>query len=103
MMMSLIIYLKIPKGYLNKTPQYENHPQNFVSAKFFFDRKEIKKMTLSVQRSAVESFKFISKNIRVFYIKDVGKCLVAKDLSKAVGYNDDDNARRAVQTHVPEN
>ena len=23
------------------------------------------------------------------------------DVSKAVGYNDDDNARRAVQTHAP--
>ena len=30
------------------------------------------------------------------------RCLVAKDVSKAVGYNDDDNARRAVRTHVPE-
>ena len=29
------------------------------------------------------------------------RCLVAKDVSKAVGYNDDDNARRAVRTPVP--
>ena len=102
-MMSLIIYLKIGKGYLNKTPQYENHPQNFVSVKFFFDQKEIKQVTLSVQRSAVESFKFISKNIRAFYIKDMGQYLFAKDVSNAVGYNDDDNARKTVQAHVPEN
>ena len=31
----------------------------------------------------------------------MGQCFVGIDVSKAVGYNDDDNARRAVQTHVP--
>ena len=35
------------------------------------------------------------------HVPDVGQCLVAKDVSKAVGYNDDDNARRAVRTLVP--
>ena len=30
------------------------------------------------------------------HVPDVGSCLDAKDVSKAVGYNDDDNARRAV-------
>ena len=66
----------------------------------FFDQREIKKMSLSVQRW-VESFKFNDKNIRVVHIKNVGQCFVGIDVSKAVGYNDDDNAWRAVQTHVP--
>ena len=69
--------------------------------KNFFDQKETKKISLSVQRSVVESFKFNGKNICNFYIKDVGQCLVAKDVSKAVGYDNDGNARRAVRTHVP--
>ena len=69
--------------------------------KNFFDQKETKKISLSVQRSVVESFKFNGKNISSFYIKDVGQCLVAKDVSKAVGYDNDGNARRAVRTHVP--
>ena len=58
-------------------------------------------MSLSVQSSVVESFKFNGKNIRVVHIKHVGQCLVGIDVSKAVGYNDDDNARRSVPTHVP--
>ena len=69
--------------------------------KNFFDQKETKKISLSVQRSVVESFKFNGKNISSFYIKDVGQCLVAKDVLKAVGYDNDGNARRAVRTHVP--
>ena len=30
------------------------------------------------------------------YVPDVGQCLVAKDVSKAVGYSDDNSARRAI-------
>ena len=59
------------------------------------------KMSLSVQRSVVESFKLNDKNIRVVHIKNVGQCFVGIDVSKAVGYNNDDNARRSVPTHVP--
>ena len=58
-------------------------------------------MSLSVQRLVVESFKFNDKNIRVVHIKNVGQCFVGINVSKAVGYNDDDNARREVRTHVP--
>ena len=58
-------------------------------------------MSLSVQRSVVESFKFNDKNIRVVHIKNVGQCFVGIDVSKTVGYNADDNASRAVWTHVP--
>ena len=31
----------------------------------------------------------------------MGQCLVGTDVPKAVSYNDDDNARRPVRTHVP--
>ena len=58
-------------------------------------------MSLSVQRSVVESFKFNDKKLRVAHIKNVGQCFVGIDVSKAVGYNDDDKDRRAVRTHVP--
>ena len=58
-------------------------------------------MSLSVQRSVVESFSFKEKYVRSMHVPDVGKCLVAKDVSKTVGYNDDDNARGAVRTNVP--
>ena len=58
-------------------------------------------MSLSVQLSVVESFKFNDKNIRVVHIKNVGQCFVGINVSKAVGYNDDDHARRAVRMHVP--
>ena len=37
---------------------------------------------------------------RVVQIKNVGQCSVGLDVSEAVGYNDDENARRAVQLHV---
>ena len=58
-------------------------------------------MSLSVQRSVVESFKFNDKNIRVVHIKNVGQGFVGINVSKVIGYNDDDNARRVTQTHVP--
>ena len=37
----------------------------------------------------------------VAHIKNVGQCFVGIDVSRAVGYNDDENARRVVQTHIP--
>ena len=43
------------------------------------------KMSLSVHRSVVESFKFNGKNIMVVHIKNVGHCFVSMDVSKAVG------------------
>ena len=52
-------------------------------------------MSLSVQCSVVESFKFNGKNIRVVQIKNMGQCFEGIDVSEAVGYNDDDNVRRA--------
>ena len=43
-------------------------------------------MSLSVQRSAIESFKFNGKHVRSIYVKDVGQCLVSKDVYEANGY-----------------
>ena len=58
-------------------------------------------MSLSVQRLVVESFKFNYKNIRVVHIKNVDQLFVGTNVSKATGYNDDGNARRAIRAHVP--
>ena len=33
--------------------------------------------------------------------KDVDQCFVGINVSKVVGYNDDDNTRRTVRTHIP--
>ena len=54
--------------------------------KKFFDQREIKKMSLLVQCSVVESFKFNNKHVRSVYVKNVGQCLVSKDVYEAVGY-----------------
>ena len=70
--------------------------------KNFLTKKELQiKMNLSVQRSVVEFFNFNRKDVSSVHVPDVGQCLVAKDASKAVRHNDDGNARRAVQTHIP--
>ena len=59
-------------------------------------------MSLSVQRSVVESFKFNNKNIRAVHIPDMGGCLVGIDESRAIGYVDDNTGRRAIERHVPQ-
>ena len=59
------------------------------------------KMSLSVQRSGVESFSFNGKHERSVYVKDVGQCLVSKDVYEAVGYGKKDWAK-AMQLLVPE-
>ena len=43
-------------------------------------------MSLLAQSSVVKSFKLNHKRIRVFYIKDVGQCLISQDVYTAVGY-----------------
>ena len=57
-------------------------------------------MSLSVQHSVVESFKFNDKNIRAFYIKDVGQCLISQDVYTAMGY-DKENGVKVMQRLVP--
>ena len=64
-------------------------------------KKDLNKDVFFSSAFSLESFKFNDKNIRVTHIKNVGQCFVGIDVSKAVGYNDDDNPRRAVRTHVP--
>ena len=59
-------------------------------------------MSLSAEFSAVESFKFHGKNIRIVNIKDVGQCFVSIDLSRVNGYTNDNNGRRVIQRHVHE-
>ena len=44
-------------------------------------------MSLSIRQSVVEKFNFNGKNVRAVYIQDVGECLVASDVYKAVGYS----------------
>ena len=58
-------------------------------------------MSLSVQRSIVESFNFNGKHVRSVYIKDVGHCLVSKDVYEAIGYDKEDRIK-AIQRFVPE-
>ena len=57
-------------------------------------------MSLSVQRSVVESFSFNGKNIRDVHVPGVGQFLVAKDVYTAVGYNKE-NGIRTMQRLVP--
>ena len=58
-------------------------------------------MSLFIQRSVVEQFNFNGKNVRSVYVKDVGQCLVSRDVYKAVGY-DMENGKKAIQNLVPE-
>ena len=59
------------------------------------------KMSLLVQCSVIESFKFNYKNIRIFYIKDVGQCLIFQDVYTTVGY-DEENGVKTMQQLLTE-
>ena len=76
-------------------------PSFVTGYKKCFDQKELKKMSLSVQHSVVESFKFNDKHVRSVYVKDVGQCLVSKDVYEAIGYGKEDGVK-AIQRLVPE-
>ena len=58
-------------------------------------------MSFSVERSVIESFNFNGKHVRSVYVKDVGQCLVSKDVYEAIGY-DKENGVKAIQRIVPE-
>ena len=60
------------------------------------------KTGLSIQRSVVESFSFRGKNVQSMHVSDLGECLVGIDVSRAIGYADDNNGRRAIKSHVPQ-
>ena len=58
-------------------------------------------MSLSVQYSIVESFSFNGKHVRCVYIKDVGQCLVSKNVYEAIGYDKEDGVK-AIEPFVSE-
>ena len=58
-------------------------------------------MSLSVQRSVVESFSFNGKNIRSVNVPGLGECLVGIDASRAIGYVDGNNGRRQLKGMYP--
>ena len=58
-------------------------------------------MSLSISSSVVEKFQFNGKNVRSLYIKDIGECLLAKDVYEAVGYERDAGIQ-AIQRLVPD-
>ena len=57
-------------------------------------------MSLSVQRSVLESFSFNGKNIRAVHAPGLGEYLIGIDVSRAIGYVDDDDSRCAIKRHV---
>ena len=59
-------------------------------------------MSLSVQRSVVQSFSFNGKNVRSVHVPDLGECLGGIDVSRGVGYVDDHNGRIAIKRQVPQ-
>ena len=65
-----------------------------------FGLNEIKKISLSVQRSVVESFNFNGKHVRSVYVKDVGQYLVSKDVYESIGYEKEDEVK-VIQRLVP--
>ena len=50
-------------------------------------------MSLSVQRSVVESFSFNGKRVRSVHVKDVGQYLVSKDVYEAIEYEKEDEVK----------
>ena len=65
--------------------------------KSFLIQKELQiKMSFSIKCSVVESFSFNGKYVRSAYVKDVGQCLVSKDIYEAIGY-DNKNGVKAIQ------
>ena len=56
-------------------------------------------MSLSVQRSVLESFKFNGKNIRAVHVNGE-ECLVSRDVYKAIGY-EEEHGKKAIQNLVP--
>ena len=46
------------------------------------------KMSLSVRRSVIQSFKFNDKNIRAVHVNGE-ECLVSRDVYKAIGYEEE--------------
>ena len=54
-------------------------------------------MSLSVQHSVLELFKFNNKYVRSVYVKNLGQCLVSKDVYEAIGYEKEDGVKAIEQ------
>ena len=54
------------------------------------------KMSLSVQRSVVESFSFNGKKVQSVHVNGE-ECLVSRDIYKAIGY-EEENSKKAIQS-----
>ena len=52
------------------------------------------KTSLSVQCSVAESFKFNGKHMRSVYVREVGPCLVSKDVYEAIGYDKENGSKQ---------
>jgi len=65
------------------------------------ESRNIRKMSVSIQRSVFDQFSFNGKNVRSVYVKGAGECLVARDVWRAVGY-DRKAGVQAIQRLVPE-
>ena len=63
-----------------------------------WSRKATRKMSVSIQ---FESFSFNGKKVRTIQVKDVGQCLVASDIYKAIGYSRKAGVQ-AIQRLVPD-
>ena len=50
-------------------------------------------MSFSVKSSVVESFNFNGKHVKPVYVKDVGQCVVSKDVYEAIGYEKEDGVK----------
>ena len=59
-------------------------------------------MSLSVQRSVVESFSFRGKNVQSAHVPSMEEFLVGIHVSRAIGYVDDNNGRRSIKRHGPQ-
>ena len=68
---------------------------------YLAETRSLIKTSLSVQCSVAESFKFNGKHMRSVYVREVGQCLVSKDVYEAIGY-DKENGVKAIQRLVPE-
>ena len=58
-------------------------------------------MSLSVQHSVIEQFSFDKKTVRSIYVRDVGQCVIAKDVYKVLGYGRKAGVQ-AIKRLVPE-
>ena len=65
------------------------------------ESRNIRKMSVSIQRSVFEQFSFNGKNVRSVYVEGEGECLVARDVWRAVGY-DRKAGVQTIQRLVPE-